>query len=380
MGKIASIGDFRAEARRRLPRLLFDYLDGGSYGEVTLKRNVQDFADLALRQRVMCDVSTLSMETTLFGQRQALPVGLAPVGFSGMFARRGEVQAARAAKAAGIPFCLSTVGVCSVEEVVEKTGAPIWYQLYMIRDRAVMTDLLARVKALGCPVLVFTVDLPAPGARYRDVHSGMSAPPGLESAINRAWQGLTHPEWLWDVQLHGKPHNIGNLASAVKDANGVGQFRAWVERNFDPTLTWKDIAWIRERWDGKFVIKGILDVEDARQAVAAGVDGIVVSNHGGRQLDGVSSTAKALPGIVDTVAGQATVLVDGGIRSGLDVLRALALGAEGCLLGRAWAYALAARGEAGVAQMLTILKAELAIAMMLTGCTDVRRASRALLA
>jgi L-lactate dehydrogenase (cytochrome) len=379
MGVIASIGDFREAARRRLPRLLFDYVDGGAYGEVTLRRNVEDFASLPLRQRVMCDVSNRSMETEWFGQRQALPVGLGPVGFSGMFARRGEVQAARAAKQAGVPFCLSTVSICGVDEVVHGVGAPIWYQLYMIRDRAFMADLLARVKALGCPVLVFTVDLPVTGARYREIHSGMSAEPGLATTLNRAWQGITHPAWLWDVQINGRPLIFGNLASAVKDAKGAGQFRSWVESNFDPSLTWKDIAWIRERWDGKFVIKGILDPEDAHEAVQAGADGIVVSNHGGRQLDGVSSTAKALPGIVDAVAGRATVLVDGGIRSGLDVLRALALGADGCLLGRAWAYALAAKGQAGVTQMLAILKAELSTAMALTGCSDVRKASRALL-
>lgn len=377
MGVIANIGDFREAARRRLPRLLFDYIDGAAYGEVTLRRNVEDFASLSLRQRVMCDVSNRSMETEWFGQRQTLPVGLGPVGFSGMFARRGEVQAARAAKEAGVPFCLSTVSICGVEEVVRGVGAPIWYQFYMIRDRPVMTDLLARVQALACPVLVFTVDLPVAGARYREARSGVR--PGLASALERAWQGITHPEWLWDVQINGRPHTFGNLAAAVKDARGVGQFRAWVERNFDPSLTWKDVAWIRERWNGKLVIKGILDPEDAREAVKAGADGIIVSNHGGRQLDGVSSTAKALPGIVDAVAGDATVLVDGGIRSGLDVLRALALGAQGCLLGRAWAYALAAKGQAGVTQMLGIIKAELSVAMALTGCTDVRKASRALL-
>jgi L-lactate dehydrogenase (cytochrome) len=377
---IANVADFREAARKRLPRLLFDYIDGGSYGEVTLRRNVADLEALALRQRVMKDVSKLSMKTEWFGQSLPMPIGLGPVGFSGMYARRGEVQAARAAHKAGVPFCLSTVGICSIEEVTQKSQKPIWYQLYMIKDRGFMAELIQRVKACACPVLVFTVDLPLPGARYRDVHSGMSAPPGLRNAVNRAWQGLTHPDWLWDVQLNGGPHTFGNVAAAVKGARGVGQFAQWVQQNFDASVTWKDVAWVRERWDGPIVIKGVLDAEDARAALSVGADGIVVSNHGGRQLDGVSSSIEALPAVVAAVEGRAPVLMDGGVRSGLDVLRALALGAQGCLLGRAWAFALAARGERGVSRMLSIMRAELAVAMSLTGCTDVRQAGRELLA
>ena len=374
-----TVSDFREAARRRLPHLFFEYLDGGSYSELTLARNVEDMQSLALRQRVMCDVSELNTAIELFGQSMAMPVALGPIGFAGMFARRGEVQAARAAHHRGLPFCLSTVGICSVEEVSEQAPVPPWYQLYMIRDREYMAELLKRVQACQCPVLVFTVDLPVAGARYRDVHSGMSGQPGLATSLKRVWQGVSRPAWLWDVQLRGRPHSFGNIADAVTENSGFSSFAGWVQRNFDPTVTWDDIAWVRERWPGPIVIKGILDPEDARQALHAGADGLVVSNHGGRQLDGVPSGVAALPAIVDTVAGQVPVLMDGGVRSGLDVLRALALGADACLLGRAWAYALAAGGEKEVARMLGIMRAELRVAMALTGCTDVRQAGRELL-
>lgn len=374
-----TVTDYRNAARKRLPPLLFEYLDGGSYAELTLKRNVSDMQALALRQRVMCDVSELNTEIELFGQSMAMPVGLGPIGFAGMFARRGEVQAARAAHGKGLPFCLSTVGICSVEEVTEKAPTPPWYQLYMIKDRAYMAELLARVEACHCPVLVFTVDLPVAGARYRDVHSGMSAQPGLATSLNRAWQGLSHPAWLWDVQVNGKPHSFGNIADAVTENSGFSSFAGWVQRNFDASVTWKDIEWVRERWKGPIVIKGILDAEDAREAMKAGADGLIVSNHGGRQLDGVPSSVMALPQIADAVDGAIPVLMDGGIRSGLDILRALALGADACLLGRAWAFPLAAGGEKAVARMLGIMRAELKVAMALTGCTDVRKAGRHLL-
>lgn len=377
---IASVSDFRELARRRLPRMFFDYLDGGSYDEVTLRRNVADMQAVALRQRVMRDVSRLSLSTTLFGQTYAMPVGLGPVGFAGMFARRGEAQAARAAAQAGVPFCLSTLGICGVEESAAACAAPIWFQLYMIKDRGVMSELLARAAQARCSALVFTLDLPVAGARYRDYRAGMSAPPGLGAQARRAWQGLTHPAWVWDVMVRGKPHDFGNLAGTVKDAKGFGRLAAWVAANFDPTLTWADIAWVRKHWSGPLIVKGILDPEDARLALDAGVDGLVVSNHGGRQLDGAVSGIAALPRVAEAVDGRATVLLDGGVRSGLDVLRALASGAQGCLLGRAWAYALAARGEAGVTRALEIIRAELLVAMALTGCTDVRAANRDLLA
>lgn len=376
----ASVTDYRELARRRLPRLLFDYIDGGSYAEATLRRNVEDFEDLALRQRVLRDVSEISLATDLFGQPFSMPVMLAPVGMAGMYARRGEVQAAKAARAAGVPFCLSTVGVCDLDEVTTGAGVPPWFQLYMIRDRGYMAELLARAKGLGCPVLVFTVDLPVPGARYRDMRTGLfGGAPSLTSGLKRAWDGITHPDWLIDVQLGGKPHVFGNLAAAIPEAKGMAEFWPWVTKNFDPTLTWQDLDWIRAHWDGPIVIKGVLDPEDAREAVKVGADGIIVSNHGGRQLDGVLSGVRALPPIADAVGDDLTLLMDGGVRSGLDVVKALALGAKACLVGRPWAWALGARGEAGVAHVLQILRQEMTMAMALTGCTDVRQAGRDLL-
>lgn len=376
----ASISDYRELARRRLPRMIFDYIDGGSYAEVTLARNVADMEAIALRQRVMRDMSRLSTGVTLFGQQMAMPVALAPVGMAGMYGRRGEVQAARAAKTAGVPFCLSTVGICPLEEVGQGAGTPPWFQLYMLKDRGYMRELLARAKDVGSPVLVFTVDLPVPGTRYRDVRSGLSArAAGPGAHLNRAWQGLTRPGWLWDVYLNGRPHVFGNVAKAVPEARGFGDFWGWIGANFDRSVAWKEIDWVRESWDGPIVLKGVLDVEDARDAVRAGADGIVVSNHGGRQLDGVKSSIAALPSIADAVGGDLTVLMDGGVRSGLDILKALALGAKGVMIGRAWAYALGAGGQPMIERMLGTLRAELSTAMILTGCTDVHRADKSLL-
>ncbi len=374
------VSDLREAARRRLPRLLFDYIDGGSYDEITLRRNIDDLKAIALRQRVMTDISTLSMATSLFGQAMSMPLALAPVGFAGMYARRGEVQAARAARAAGVPFCLSTLSICGLEEVVEDSGGPVWFQFYMLRDRGFCQSLIERAKAAGSPVLLLTVDLPVAGARYRDLRSGMSGPIGLKGACMRTWQGATHPRWLWDVRLHGGPHRFGNIPPEVIGEGGVGAFAGWIKTNFDPTVTWKDLDWVRSHWDGPIVIKGLLDPADARAALAAGADGIVVSNHGGRQLDGVPSGIAALPGILDEVGGRVPVLMDGGIRSGLDVLRVLATGAQGCLVGKAWAYALGAGGGQGVSEMLATFKAELEVAMSLTGCTDLSKAGRELLA
>lgn len=376
---VRPVSSFREMARRRLPPLLFHYIDGGAYSELTLRRNVEDMEAIALRQRVMVDVSKLDMGIELFGRKWNMPVGIGPVGFSGMYARRGEVQAVKAANKAGVPFTLSTVSICGVEEVAQASAEPIWYQLYVIKDRGYIENLLARVKAAGVTVLMLTVDLPLPGARYRDLWSGMSAQPGLRSSLQRVWQGVTHPRWLWDVQLRGKPHSFGNIAAAVEGARGLGDFQSWVHRNFDPSVSWKDLAWIRKHWDGPLVVKGVLDPDDARECLAQGADGIVVSNHGGRQLDGVPSSVKALPPIVDIVGGKVPVLFDGGIRSGLDVLRAMALGADGCLIGRAWAYALGAAGGAGVAEMLSTFRQELAVAMSLTGCQDIKQASREML-
>jgi len=376
--RAASVSDYRELARRRLPNIFFEYIDGGSYAEATLARNVADIEAIALRQRVMRDMTKLDMSIETLGQKLAMPVGLAPVGMAGMYAHRGEVQAARAAAEIGVPFCLSTVGVCSVEEVA-KAGVAPWFQLYMLKDRGYMKSLIERAKALGCPVLVFTVDLPVPGSRYRDVRSGFTGSSGLSGALNTAWDGITHPAWTWDLFVHGRPHTLGSVAGAVTESRRVTDFLAWIARNFDRSVTWADLDWVRETWDGPIVVKGVLDPQDARDAVKAGAQGLVVSNHGGRQLDGVRSSISALPAIADAVGSDLEVYMDGGIRSGLDVLKALALGANACFVGRAWAYALGAGGQTQVAKMLGILRAELAVAMILTGCTSAREAGRELL-
>ena len=379
MAKAASALDYRELARRRLPRFLFDYIDGGSYAEVTLRRNVADLEEIALRQRVLRDVSQIDLTTSLFGQEMRLPVALAPIGLAGMNARRGEVQAARAAAAAGIPFCLSTVSACPIGEVAKASPKPFWFQLYMIRDRSFMIDLLAQAKAAGCNLLVFTVDMPLPGSRYRDHRSGLAGAPGLKGSIRRTLQALGKPGWAYDVGLRGRPHHLGNVAPVLGESSGLEDFLGWMRDNFDPTCTWADLDFLRAHWDGGIVIKGILDPDDARAAAETGVDGIVVSNHGGRQLDGVLSTARALPPIVDAVGDRLTVLADGGVRSGLDVVRLMALGAKGVLLGRAWIYALAGGGEAGIAHMLKLFEAEIKVALSLTGCTSVRDINRDML-
>lgn len=369
--KAASSLDYRELARRRLPHFLFEYIDGGSYAEVTLKRNIVDLEAIALRQRVLRDISRLDLTTELFGRKQALPVALAPIGLAGMNARRGETQAARAAEKAGIPFCLSTVSACPLSEVTEAVADPIWFQLYMIRDRGFMRELLAQAREAGCSALVFTVDMPVPGSRYRDVRSGLAGAPGLSGSIRRTWQAMRRPRWAWDVGVCGRPHQLGNVAPVLGKSTGLEDFFAWMRNNFDPTVNWKDLDFIRAEWTGPLIIKGILDPEDAIAAAAIGADGIVVSNHGGRQLDGVPSTARALPPIADAVGDRLTVLADGGVRSGLDVVRMLALGAKGVLLGRAWAYALAGGGQAGVAHMLSLVEAEMRVAMALTGATSI---------
>jgi L-lactate dehydrogenase (cytochrome) len=376
--RAASVSDYRELARRRLPNIFFEYIDGGSYAEATLGRNVADMEAIALRQRVMRDMSKLDMSVTTLGQTMSMPVGLAPVGMAGMYARRGETQAARAAAAAGVPMCLSTVSLCSVEDVAA-TGTPPWFQLYVLKDRGFMRDLLGRAKVAGCPVLVFTVDLPTPGARYRDIRSGFTGSSGLSGALNTAWDGLTHPAWMWDVWANGRPHTLGSVAGAIEGKGRVTDYLSWIARNFDRSVTWKDLDWVREVWDGPIVVKGVLDVADAKDAVKAGAQGLVVSNHGGRQLDGVRSSISALPGIAQAVGSDLEVYMDGGVRSGLDVLKAMALGAKACFVGRAWAYALGAGGEAQVSKMLNTLRSELAVAMILTGCADVRDAGRDLL-
>ena len=377
--KIASISDYREAARLRLPRFLFEYIDGGSYDEVTLRRNSTDLQAITLRQRVMRDVSGLDLSTELFGVRQPLPLMLAPIGLAGMMARRGEVQAAKAARKAGIPFTLSTVSACSLSEVTRGLGAPVWFQLYMIRDRAFMSDLLAQARAAACPVLVFTVDMPVPGSRYRDVRSGLAGASGMLGDLRRVGQAMQRPGWAWDVGLNGRPHHLGNIAPVLKGKTGLEDFFAWMRNNFDPAIKWSDLAWVRSQWPGPMIIKGILDPEDAREAVRNGADGLIVSNHGGRQLDGALSTARALPVIADAVGSDTVVLADGGVRSGLDVVRLMALGAKGVLLGRAWVYALAARGEAGVSHAIDLITAEMRVAMALTGARNVSEITRDIL-
>ncbi|WP_298468913.1 FMN-dependent L-lactate dehydrogenase LldD [uncultured Erythrobacter sp.] len=378
--KAASAIDYRELARRRLPHFLFEYIDGGSYAEVTLERNVADLKDVALRQRVLRDVSQIDLSTQLFGQDLALPVALAPIGLAGMNARRGECQAVRAANKAGIPFTLSTVSACDLEEVAAASSAPFWFQLYMIRDRGFMRELMARAVAAGCTALVFTVDMPVPGSRYRDYHSGLAGAPGVAGAIRRSWQGAMRPHWAWDVGINGRPHSLGNVAPVLGDKSGIEDFFAWMRDNFDPSVTWDDLDFIRSEWNGPLIIKGVLDPDDAMRAAELGADGLVVSNHGGRQLDGVLSTAQALPRIAEVAGDRMTVLADGGIRSGLDVVRMLALGAKGVLLGRAWAYALGARGEAGISHVLQLIEAEMKVAMSLTGVTSIDKITRDILA
>lgn len=370
---ISSANDYREAARRRLPPFLFHYIDGGAYAEYTLKRNVEDLSSIALRQRVLKDMAQLDLSTEIFGEQLSLPVALSPVGLTGMYARRGEVQAAMAADKKGIPFTMSTVSVCPIEEVTPKINRPMWFQLYVLRDRKFMQNVLERAKAAGCSTLVFTVDMPVPGARYRDAHSGMSGP---NAAMRRYLQACTHPHWAMDVGLLGRPHDLGNVSKYLGKAIGLEDYIGWLGNNFDPSISWKDLEWIRDFWDGAMVIKGILDPQDAKDAVRFGADGIVVSNHGGRQLDGVMSTATALPKIADAVKGDIKILVDSGIRNGLDVVRMLALGADLCMLGRAFIYALAADGEAGVTNLLNLIDKEMRVAMTLTSANRIQDINR----
>lgn len=368
----ASADDYRKIAEWRLPRALFDYVDGAAGAEISLADNVADFARLKLKQRVMRDVSALDISTHLFGETLSMPLALAPIGMGGMMRKRAEVQAVRAAEALGVPFCLSTVAICSLEEVAKAATRPFWFQLYMLRDRGTVSELLQRAKAAGVKTLLFTVDLAVVGARYRDIRNGLS---GGGGAFGKLRAGLVdyllHPKWLLDVGIGGKPHIFGNLSEYVPEATTPADFRQWVDTQFDPSVTWNDIEWLRRQWDGNLVIKGVLGVEDARAAVAAGADGVVVSNHGGRQLDGVASGARALPPIADALKGAAKVLVDGGIRSGQDIVRAVALGADAALIGRPWIFAITAEGEAGLKRYLSLVRHDVGVAMALTGVTSV---------
>ncbi|OJU96314.1 MAG: alpha-hydroxy-acid oxidizing enzyme [Solirubrobacterales bacterium 67-14] len=368
----ATVRDYRELARRKLPRQLFDYADGGAYEEATMKANEADLEKVLLRQRVMRDVSVREQEIELLGQKLSMPAILGPVGLAGMFAQRAEVQAARAAEAIGIPFTESTVSICSIEEVAEATSVPPWFQLYVMRDRGYAEKLMARAEAVGSPVLMLTIDLAVVGARHRDTRNAMLDEPSTWAKVRRGLDLVSHPRWIREVALGGKPLTFGNLAEVVPGARTPEDFKEWVDAQFDPSVTWDDIAWVRENWKGKLVVKGVLDPEDARRAVEAGVDGLVVSNHGGRQLDAVPSTAAALPAVAEAVGGQTAVIADGGIRNGLDMVKMLALGAEAVILGRAWAWSVAAEGQAGVEKMLRVLRSDADVALALTGQNSVR--------
>ncbi|MBL4941075.1 MAG: L-lactate dehydrogenase [Colwellia sp.] len=370
----ANTADFRRLAQQRLPRQLFDYIDGGSYQEVTLVNNIKAFSKLSLRQRILKNVSQIDLSVKLFNNNLNMPLILAPIGLAGCYARRGEQQALSAANQHNIPFCLSTVGICSIEELQAQTDQEFWFQLYVIKDRRYALNLLKRAKQAGCETLILTVDLPVLGERYRDVRNGLSASKNRNSFKGKFKRGIdiaSHPKWVWDVAIKGKPLTFGNLTDAVPNANSLDDFKGWVDNQFDASMTWQDLDWIRDNWSGNLVIKGILDLDDAKEAVKLGADAIVVSNHGGRQLDSAPATITVLPDIVTAVNQQCKIIVDGGIRSGLDVVKALALGADACMLGRAWAYALAADGEQGVTQLLSIFENEMRVAMALTGVTKI---------
>ena len=361
-----STHDYRSRAKKRLPRQLFDYIDGGSYNETTLRANVEDFEDIHLKQTVLRDVSKIDMSVSLFGEKYTMPMGLAPIGLAGMMARRAEVQAVRTAERAGLPFCLSTVSICSLEEVAKATRKPFWFQLYMMKDRGYVKELLERAQAVGCTTLVFTVDLAVVGARYRDARNGMAGGLNIATKLRAALEYPMHPKWLIDVAIKGTPHVFGNLQDLVPSATSLADFKEWVDGQFDPSCTWKDIEWLRSIWKGNLIIKGILSVEDAQSAVKSGADALIISNHGGRQLDSVSSSITMTARIREALGTQMTIIMDGGIRSGQDVLKALAVGADFVCIGRAWIWALAAGGEAGLDALLRTFKAEMHVSMALT--------------
>jgi L-lactate dehydrogenase (cytochrome) len=362
--------DYRRLAEKRLPRFLFDYIDGGANDEITLAANVGDFQKIRIRQRVLKDVSNIDTATLLAGEPAAMPVILAPVGMAGLYARRGEVQTVRAANAKNVPFTLSTVGICTLHEVAAAASQAFWFQLYMIRDRATVRNLLERAEGVGCTTLVFTVDLPLAGMRHRDTRNGM-LDNSLRGKLGKVWQLATRPGWIYDVGVRGKPHSFGNLAHLVPDPTDLKAYRSWIDAQFDTSVTWKDIEWLRGIWKGRLILKGIQEPDDALAAAGVGADGVVVSNHGARQLDSVNSSISKLPGVVAAAGERLEVYVDGGVRSGLDVFKAVALGARGVMIGRPWAWALAAGGETAVAALLATFRKELEVAMALSGVTTI---------
>jgi L-lactate dehydrogenase (cytochrome) len=373
---ILSIDDLRAAAKRRVPRAIFDYADGGSYDERTLRANAADLDKLTFRQRVMVDVSDVSLATTVLGSPVSMPLAIAPTGLAGLFHADGEIKGARAAAAFGIPFCLSTMSICSVEDVRAATRQPFWFQQYLMRDRGFNQELIDRAIAAQCSALMLTLDLQVLGERRRDPRNGLSIPPRL--TLRNAWDVATKPVWAMKV-LFGKRRTFGNLIGRLQGAAGLLNLAEWTHSQFDASANWRDVEWVRSRWPGKLILKGVLDAEDAQLALAAGADAVVVSNHGGRQLDGAPSSISVLPEIVAAIDGRCEVLFDGGIRSGQDMAKALALGARAGLIGKSFLFALAAAGEAGVTKALEILRNELKVTLALTGTTSAAGAGRQML-
>jgi L-lactate dehydrogenase (cytochrome) len=376
MSMILSIDDLRTAAKRRIPRAIFDYADGGSYDERTLRANAADLDKLTFRQRVMVDVSAVSLAATVLDGPVSMPLAIAPTGLAGLFHADGEIKGASAAAAFGIPFCLSTMSICSIEDVRAATRQPFWFQQYLMRDRGFNQELIDRAIAAQCSALMLTLDLQVLGERRRDPRNGLSIPPRL--TLRNAWDVATKPVWATKV-LFGKRRTFGNLIGRLKGAGGLLNLAEWTHSQFDASANWRDVEWVRSRWPGKLILKGVLDAEDARLALAAGADAVVVSNHGGRQLDGAPSSISVLPEIVAAIDGRCEVLFDGGIRSGQDIAKALALGARACLIGKSFLFALAAAGEAGVTKALEILRSELKVTLALTGTTSVAGAGRQML-
>ncbi|ARQ02556.1 alpha-hydroxy acid oxidase [Pseudorhodoplanes sinuspersici] len=377
MTPITCIEDLRQLAERRVPRAFFQYVDSGSYAEETFRANRTDMERVKLRQRVLVNVDQRDHSTTIVGQKASLPIALAPIGLCGMQHGNGEILAAQAANEAGIPFCMSTMSICSIEQVAEATKKPFWFQVYVIRDRGFIEDLISRAKAANCSALVLTVDLQVLGQRHRDIKNGMTVPPQIK--LSNIIDMATKPRWAMSM-ANAKSRTFGNLAGHVKGMDSVNSLAQWTNSQFDPTLSWKDVEWIRKLWPGKLILKGILDTEDAKLACKTGADAIVVSNHGGRQLDGAASSISMLPKIADAIGSEMEIMFDGGIRSGQDLMRALALGAKSCLIGRAYIYGLGAMGGAGVSKAIEIIRKELDITMALTGVTKIADIDRRVLA
>jgi L-lactate dehydrogenase (cytochrome) len=376
MPVVTNIADLRELSRRRIAKAIFDYVDRGAYDEATLRANREDLEALKFRQRVAIDVDNRSLASTMLGQAVSMPVALAPVGLTGLNWADGEILAARAAERFGIPYTLSTMSICSIEDVAGAVASPFWFQLYVMRDRGFAAFARSMSEAAKCSALVLTLDLQIQGQRHMDLKNGLAVPPKL--TLGTLLDVMTKPGWALNV-LGGRRKSFGNLEGRIPDAKSLTTLSQWIAGQFDPTLSWKDVAWVKSLWPGKLVLKGILDVEDARIAADSGADAIVVSNHGGRQLDGTVSSIRGLPEIAQAVGGKTEVLFDGGVRSGQDVLRALALGARGVMIGRAYAYGLGAMGEAGVTQALEIIRKELDVTMALCGIKDVKEASPAIL-